>query len=231
MARSNWAGAGWDLEGRKVVPKIRIGNVMIELYKNWLSITIGNTTTFVYDGKLRYYVDKNGDLTYVTIIAKQVEDPEGIFFLFEIDKWTNDRKQTWTVAGIGCYGYRDGKWVGVPRELFEQFKRWLRELRQTTLCDENECTTVEVGFRCFHWHICTNIPDPDRLEHWSYNQGTLYLLEKILEKEIHTIDMYNEKLLNYELLKDILEAQTGKEEALQRLKNYFKQVEKLQKEH
>ena len=184
MALSNYAAAAWDERGRPVIARMCFGDIRVELYKTYVAIADegawreGELFTRpwvinVYEGCMEY--------RRLRIVAERARPQYGIFF------YVYDVVSERMMLGIGVYGFIDqyecrrweevggekvcvdweDKWVGISTETFQEFLEWLRRVREEK-----------------HWHWFWMPRPPEIRELWYYNQGTLYLIEKLTKKEI-----------------------------------------------
>ena len=180
MALSNWAAAAWNEKGEPVLARAVFGDVIVELSKNWLDIgdekawrkedgSLKPWVLVVYDGSIIY--------RHVDICAKWYEKQNAIFF------YAYDRKSKRALLGIGAYGWEtvrckkkvkvkledgkveefceeeESKWVCIKEETFKAFLRWLKRNEQ------------------FDYLA---MPEPPEIKELvCYNQGTLYIVEKL----------------------------------------------------
>ena len=161
MALSSWAGAGWNEKGMKVIPRMKLDDIYVELSKVYLVIhderAWKSGEIFVKPVVMRIY---NGELSYrrLKIVAKFTKSPQkGLFF------YIYDVKTERKIVGIGTYGFdvKTDEWVGIKETTFLSFLSWLSKVT-----DE---------LHPYFW-----MPKPPRIapgDYWYYNQGTLYLIE------------------------------------------------------
>ena len=165
MARSNWYTTAFNEKGETVEGVFTVGNVTVEAYKNWLYVRDPDawlehggfskpTIMEVTHGEIKY---KN-----VSILAERLDAQSAIVFAITTGWKHNDDFRG--IYGSCGYGYDDHNWIGMNMDNQLDFLQFLEDL---------EYVDPEEGAR---EKIRTS------LKKASYNQGTLYLYRKVVER-------------------------------------------------
>lgn len=121
MALSNWDTISWNEKGNNLSGKMTVGDITVEIYKNYAHIQ--HKKAWIKESHfVKPYVIQihEGNLTYlnIDIYAKRGKQ-NSIYLVVESEK----RK----MFGIGCYGYKRNKFVGVTQDTLNDFIKWAKK--------------------------------------------------------------------------------------------------------
>jgi len=165
MAKSNWATLAWDENNKSSTGVFKIDeSISVEAYKNW--IYLRDKTGWSEGGS---YMDPtvaeiwSGELNYkkVRIIAKRLDLQNAMLFYCRTGYQDDEKTPYRHMLGICCYGFEGGSWVGVTYPLVEELKLWIEQ--------------IEEDYNIVWIPKDMEVPDDSK----SFNQGTMYLVEKI----------------------------------------------------
>ena len=130
MALSNWDTIAWNEKGETCKGGMAFPNgVTVEIYKNWAYIHDpqahrGEKEPYAKDTVMELFT---GELNYrgVGLLAKRSRQAS----IFLIANHSSEGRER-TLFGIGCYGYRGEKWVGVELETITEYMKWLTKAKE-----------------------------------------------------------------------------------------------------
>jgi len=129
MALSNWDTWAKDFDNKTVLGIFETKQVKVEIYKNWLYVTVGDVLMTMHEG----------EISINDIYIRATRGPQsGVYVFCKAGyKHNNNLKG---MIGCGVYGYEDEEFVGVTQKCIEFFKK------KVEIWEEEYCIGVPENF-------------------------------------------------------------------------------------
>jgi hypothetical protein len=185
MALSNWDSWSVDGDGKSVRGALEsFSGVQVSFYKNWIYVQDEKAWDKHGSFAKPFVMEiQSGELRYKDVTITAVRGPkEGIYAVIEAVKWLKDKEpERKTMIGIGCYGFKNEKWVGVEQAEIDFLRKWINSSTEesATIYDDDERPVTEKYTSHTFDERIRKIPLTDGLR---FNQGDAYFADAMGEK-------------------------------------------------
>lgn len=123
MALSNWDTAAWDQDGNPIEGKLTVGQISIEIYKNWIYVRDPERWAkglYGYSNNVVMEI-QFGDITYRGFRIRAVRGPQNSIMAV-VEHGYKFQGNYQAMFAIGGYAYYRNKCVGVQQKTIEKFR-------------------------------------------------------------------------------------------------------------
>jgi hypothetical protein len=123
LALSNWDTAAWDQDGNPMEGKLTVGQVSIEIYKNWIYVRDSECWkdglhSFGHNAVMEIQF---GDITYRGFRIRAIRGPQNSI-MAAVEYGYKSDKEYQAMFAIGGYGYSRDVFVGIQQKTIEKFR-------------------------------------------------------------------------------------------------------------
>lgn len=124
MALSAWDLIAFDTDGNVCNGIFIKGNTKVEIYKNWIYVSnkkMWQKESLFIEPVIAEVVSGELIISNVHIFSERNRKQHSIFMIC----YSGYKRDYKIMVGIGCYGYKKKKYIGVQKETYEAFLKFL----------------------------------------------------------------------------------------------------------